>query len=267
MSASSGVYTADDLSAPSPSLPGAGAIPRKFKVTISTALAQTGAAKFLVGDLILLAPIPPQCNFYNYHISVPEVDSSTGWACDLGDTQVLANAVTAITSGSVALPAIGTTFTLTATASTASFTSTNGALMVGDNMIVNYESLSGSTFVNCRTFTTGGVIPNGAAIQQLGNTAAYQSNSQAGQGAAGVITPDYSIVVANAVVTSTAVANAVPAVIPSAYMTSALKIGATGPTFGNQQPFYLMMRCHSAITTVVTTGVMVGWIQYYMMGF
>lgn len=269
MAASSGVYLADDLSAPSPSLPNSGFITRKFTATIKTFLAQTGAAKPLLGDLLLLAPIPPQANFISYRIYCPNMDTGSGASLDLGDTQVLANTVTAITSGSVALPAPGTTFTLTATASTASFTSTNGALMVGDNIIINYESLSGSTFVNCRTFATGGVIPNGAAIQLLTNTAAYAAASTAGcANAAGVITPDYSIVAANAIVTSTSVQNGTPVVMPPAYMTSALKIGATGPTFGNQQPYYLMLRFHAAVTTLGTnTNAITGWLQYYLQGF
>lgn len=269
MASSSGVYLADDLLAPSPSMPNSGAIRRKFKATLATMLAQTGAAKFLLGDLILLAPLPPQCNFTSYRIYMPNTDTGSGASVDLGDTQVLANAVTAISSGSVAIPAAGTTFTLTATASTASFTSTNAVLLVGDNLIVNYESLSGSTFVNCRTFANGGVIPNGAAIQQLGNTAAYQAASTAGMAnLAGVITPDYSIVAANAVVTSTSVQNGTPVVMPSGFMTSTPKIGASGPTFGNQQPFYLMMRFHAAVTTLgTTTNAITGWIDYYMQGF
>lgn len=268
MAASSGVYLADDLMAPSPSLPNSGFITRKFKVTLATALAQTGAAKFLLGDLVLLAQLPPQSNFISYRIYLPNMDTGSGASLDLGDTQVLANAVTAVSSGSVAIPAAGTTFTLTATASTSSFTSTNGALLVSDNLIVNYESLSGSTFVNCRTFANGGVIPNGAAIQQLGNTAAYVAASTAGcANAAGLITPDITEVAANAVVTSTIVQNATPVVMPTAFITSTPKIGATGPTFGNQQPFYLMLRFHAAITTIgTTTNAITGWLQYYMQG-
>jgi len=236
---------------------------------LATALAQTGAAKFLLGDLVLLAPLPPQCNFVAYRIYNPNMDTGSGASLDIGDTQILANTVTAITSGSVAIPAAGTTFTITCTASTSSFTSTNGALMVGDNLIVNYESLSGSTFVNCRTFANGGVIPTGAAVQLLTNTAAYASQSTAGcANLAGVITPDYSIVAANAVVTSTSVQNGTPVVLPSAFQTSTPKIGATGPTFGAQQPYYFMMRFHAAITTLgTTTNAISGWIQYYMQGF
>lgn len=271
MASSSGVYLADDLLAPSPSLPNSGYITRKFKVTLSTALAQTGATKFLLGDLLLLAPLPPQCNFVDYRIYLPNMDTGSGASLDLGDTQVLANAVTAISSGTVAIPAAGTTFTLTATASTSSFTSTNAALLVSDNLIVNYESLSGSTFVNCRTFANGGVIPNGCAIQQLGNTAAYQAASTAGcANSAGIITPDYSVVtLSNAqIVTSTNVSNGTPTVMPTGFITSTPKIGATGPTFGNQQPFYLMLRFHAAITTIgVTSNLITGWIQYYMQGF
>lgn len=268
MAASSGVYLADDLMAPWPSAPNACYITRKFKATLSTMLAQTGAAKFLLGDLILLAQLPPQSVFVNYRIYVPNMDTGSGASLDLGDTQVLAGAITGITSGSVAVPAAGTTFTLTAAASTASFTSTNGALLVGDNLIVNYESLSGSTFVNCRTFATGGVIPNGSAIQQLGNFAAYQSQSTAGcANLAGVMTPDYSIVAANAIVTSTSVQNGTPAAIPAGFMTSTPKIGAAGPTFGNQQPVYLMLRFHAAVTTLGTsTNAINGWLSYYMAG-
>src|SRR5579872_4783061 len=160
MAASTGIYSADDYQRPSIGAPNSNYIRRPFTATISTMLAQTGAAKFLLGDVILLAPIPPRVTLLDYRIYTPSMDSGGTPGVDVGDTKVLAGAITGITSGSVALPAPGTTFTLTATASTASFTATNGILMVANGIIVNYESLSGSTFVNCRSSITGAVIPD-----------------------------------------------------------------------------------------------------------
>src|SRR5215469_9762004 len=106
MATSSGVYVSDDLFNPGIGNPNSAFVTRKFKCTLSTALAQTGATKFLAGDIILLAPLPPQCNFVSYRIYTPILDTSTGISLNVGDTQVLSGAVTGVTSGTVTLPAI-----------------------------------------------------------------------------------------------------------------------------------------------------------------
>ena len=264
MAASTGIYTSDDYNLPQISAPNSSYIRRKFKAKVSTMLAQTGAAKFLLGDVILLAPIPAQCTFVDYRVYLPILDSAAATTMDFGDTQVLAGAVTGITSGSVAIPTVGTTFTLTAAASTASFTATNGLLMVGNGIIVNYESLSGSTFVNCRTFLGTGVIPNGAAIQQMGNFAAYQAASAMGNNATMVLDQDRTLT-GTTIATLTVVQNATPVVMPKAFLTSALS--DSRPTLGNISPFYFTMRLHAAINTAVTTGTITGWVGYYEQGY
>lgn len=265
MAASSGIYTSDDLLKPSIASPSGDVIRRAFTCTVSTALAQTGATKWLLGDVILLCPIPPRCRLWDYRVYVPNLDSGSAVTLDLGDSQVLAGAITGITKGSVAFPAVGSTFTLTATASTSSFTSTNGLLSV-NGVLVNYESLSGSTFVNCRSYIGTGVIPDGAPINQCGNTAAYQSNIALGQNAVGYADHNTYWLTGGSVTLST-VLNATPVDFPATYQTAALKVGATGPTFGNVGPeFFLTLRIHTAVNTVVTTGVITGWITYSMLG-
>jgi hypothetical protein len=225
-------------------------------------LNQTGAAKFLLGDIILVCRMPPRSYLIDYRIYVPGWDTSTGLSWDVGDTQVLAGAKNGVVSGAVAIPASGTTFTLTATASTASFTATNGLLMVGNGIIVNYESLSGSTFVNCRTNSPSGVIPDQAIIQQCGNTAAYQAVALTGRSSvAGVITPDYNNTAANTFVTSTAVQNGTPALFGNAINT------APAAAVTNVNPFYFTMRFHAAITTLAASPLVCsGWVGYFMTG-
>jgi hypothetical protein len=266
--ANSGLYTADDYYWVSKSTPATHYVRRNFSCTIATALAQTSAAAFLAGDIILLAPLPQRCWFTDYRVYTPQMDSNVSptLAVNVGDTQVLAGAVTGIVSTAVTLPAtIGNTFTLTATASTSSFASTNGLLLVG-NILVLYESLSGSTFVNCRSYLNKVTIQPGWGIQQCGNLSAYQAASTFGQ-VASVLNENYAESSANTFVNSTVTLNSVPVFMPNASNTAAAQSNNTGPTLGNIGPFYyFLMQISTAAATQATTGIITGWVGYTMTG-
>lgn len=270
MANSSGIYFADDISQPSICLPNSGLISDGFVASIATMLATTGATKFLLGDFIALRPMPPGAELVDYRVYVPALDTSTGVTLNLGDTQVLAGAVTA-QSGTAAqtTPALGTTFTLTASASTAAFTSTNGLLMVGNGLIVTYASLSGSTFVGCLASSAGVVIAPGTGIQQIANTAAYQAAAVIGQSsAAGILRPDFNLT-GTTFATSTVVLNALPAYYPAGYNTVNPALNNYPPTLGNVSPIFFGIQIAATTTTAAsyTTAKIVGTVSYYLRGF
>ena len=265
MSTSTGLYLSDDLRNPAISEQDSGFVRRRFTASTATMLAQTGATTMLTGDVILLAPIGRKSLLTDFRIYVPDLDDGGGSASvtlDVGDTQVLSGAVTAVTKNAQTTPAVGTAFTLTATASTASFTATNGLLMVGEYPVI-YESLSGSTFVNCRTAWPGVVFPDGTAIQQCGNTAAYQSAAVIGQGVAGVITDKFNITGTTITIASPI---GTPAEIPSGFNTSSPATPGRPPTLGNIAPIYFTLRLSADINTAAAAGVITGWIGYHERG-
>ena len=270
MAAGSGIYFADDLSNPMIGSTDGTTITRGFIATPKTMLATTGATKFLQGDLILLAPIPVGALLFDYRVYVCPLDTSTGITLSLGDTQVLAAAVTGQTSGAQTTPTtLGTTFTLTAAASTSGFTATNGILNVGNNVFVSYSSLSGSTFLGCQASIAGYTWPSGTPIQQCGNTAAYQAAAVIGQSsAAGILRPDYNLT-GTTFATTTVVQNALPANYPPGFNTTIPAIGAYPPTLGNIAPNFLSLYIATTTTTAfayLATTQIVGSIVYDMKG-
>src|SRR5580658_2585743 len=133
------IYSADTLNLPPISGPGTGEIVQPFIATVNTMLAQptTAALGFLAGDLVLLAQIPQRAILTDYRVVMCNTDTSTGITWGLGDTSIASGAVTGQTSGSQTTPtSIGTSFTLTASASTSGFAS-SGVLLVG-NVLVQY---------------------------------------------------------------------------------------------------------------------------------
>lgn len=266
-------YFASDISNPWRNAPdGATVVERGFSLNYKNALAAAGAAAagFLINDYLVLAPIPTSGFVLSeYYIDAQAMDTSTGITLDLGDNQVLSGAVTGNTgTSSQTTPVLaGTSFTLTAAASTASFTSTNGLLMVGGCMI-SYGALSGSTFTTCYAAQQGFVIPPGSVIQQAGNTAAYNAVAVIGQSSA----EGYLFNMGNATGTTftaaTVVSQALPAGYPSSFNTG---FGVTPPiaTPYNLGPMFFMIRIHASATTnpTYTTAGIKGWHRGHYKGF
>jgi|SRR5882724_4174868 len=89
------VYTADNYTVPMPSFPGAG-IPmiREFAYTLTAA--------FVINDTIKLCKIPGAGTplvIDHFYVDVPDLDTSTGFVCDLGDDDTAAKFVAASTVG------------------------------------------------------------------------------------------------------------------------------------------------------------------------
>jgi hypothetical protein len=182
---------------------------------------------------------------------------------------VLPGAVVGQTAGAQTTPALGTSATLTAASSTAAFTSTNGTLIVGNNIIATYASLSGSTFVTVYFSQAGVVIPPGSPIQQAGNTAAYQAIAVIGQiSSTGILRPDYNLA-GSTLSTSTVNLAAVPAAYGPQLNTVVPATGSAPATYGSVNPVFFALRIHASPTTptTFTTQQFVGSISYYLKGY
>ena len=212
------IYFADTAILPPVMVPDSASVELPFIATLATMLLQTGAAGFLIGDVICLAPIPGKCTLLGYEVRIPEMDTGSAVTFDLGDNQILSGAINGTVGTAFTTPALGTSFTLTAAASTASFTATNGLLMV-NGILIGYASLSGSTFVTCYSSVAGVVIPKGSLIQQAGNTAAYQAAAAVQAGSAIALSP-WGSVSSTTVATATALPGAIPAVYGAPFNTS-----------------------------------------------
>ena len=241
------IYYADTALLPAISVPDSSSSEQSFIATLATMLLQTGAAGFLIGDIILLAPIPGGCTLNGYEVRIPELDTGSAVTFDLGDNTILSSATNGTVGTAFTTPALGTSFTLTAAASTSSFTATNGLLMV-NGILISYASLSGSTFVTCYSSVAGMVIPKGSLIQQAGNTAAYQAAAavQAGQG---IDLFPWGSISSTTVATATAVPSAIPAVYGQPFNTSSPP-GTPNPAvpaiIGQQ---WFLLRFHASPTT------------------
>jgi hypothetical protein len=260
------IYFADTAVLPSKSQPNAAAMEDSFIATLATMLLQTGAAGFLIGDVICLAPIPGGCTLQDYEVNIPELDTGSAVTFDLGDNQILAAATSGTVGTAFTTPALGTSFTLTAAASTASFTATNGLLMV-NGILIGYASLSGSTFVTCYSSVAGVVIPKGSLIQQAGNTAAYQAIA-AVQAGSGIVLLSWGSVSSTTVATATAVPSAIPAGYSSPFNTTPPP-GTPNPVvpaiIGQQ---WLTLKIHASPTTYnAATTPITGRINYTMRGY
>ena len=258
------IYYADDITNPAPSSPSADTITRHFIFTAATALTASGAAALLVGDFVCLAPIPGGAMLQNYQINVPDWDTgSTALTLDVGDNLILSGATNlTVSTTAFTTPVFGTSFTLTASASTSSFTATNGLLMVG-NVLVGYASLSGSTFVTCYSGSPSTYVPAGSLIQQAGNTAVYASTVAMVSSATNIINPGFSIQ-GTTIVSATSKPAAIPAFYPVPWNTVPL----TNPAVPqNMSQTYFMLKIHaSAGTWASGTLPLTGFIQYTMRG-
>lgn len=172
------IYFADDyFSVGTIGGPTGGSVVRSFVLTPTTALAQTGVSTstgFLIGDTLMLTPIPAGAVIDDFLINVPEFDTGSTVTFDVGDTTIASGATsgTVASTGGFTTAALGTSQTITASASTSSFTATNALIMI-NGYLFGYASLSGSTFVTAYCATPNVVIPGGALIQQAGNTNIY----------------------------------------------------------------------------------------------
>lgn len=270
------IYPADTLLLPpiAGSGQGSGEIVQPFIATVNTMLGYnnpsgTAAAGFLASDLILLSVIPPGAVLTGYRVLLPATDTSTGSTWGLGDTSVASGAVTGqLSTTAQTTPAnIGTSFTLTASASTASFAS-SGYLVVGNGLLVQYGGLSGSTFTTCYASSPNFMIPAGAPIQQIANTLFYNAAVAIGQSShAGLFAPDYWI--ANTTLTALLPKFQLPQAYPYGYNTMNPAVGAYPPTFGNVNPIYFVLECGANATTnpsYASTAQFVGHIQYMLRG-
>lgn len=247
-------------------LPQTGVICQPFVFTYATALATTGAAGFAIGDFLCLAVIPPKAVVMDYFIDMAEVDTGTTATWDLGDNLILSGAVNGLTSGVQTTPSsVGTSFTLTATASTASFTATHGLLMVNGHLI-SYAALSGSTFTTCYADTPSLVIPASSTILQAGNTGYYQQAMALGQSAESWAAK-WGNITGTSPVTSTVQANALPATYPTPWNTFQPVVPYATGTGGLAQigPMYLMLKAHASPTGNPAFGTtkLTGWVEYY----
>lgn len=262
------IYQADDATLPAFSAPNANAVVRPFIATPATMLTASGAAGLLIGDAIQLAPIPPGAVLYDFEIRIPELDTGSAVTYDVGDNVVLSGATNGVTSGVQTVPAaLGTSFTLTASASTAGFTSTNGFLMI-NGVMFGYGALSGSTFTTVYGGVPGMVIPSGSLIQQAGNMAAYTAIAAVQSGSAIVIKPAFSIS-STTVATSTAKPGALPVAYKAPFNTypnPAVGPNPAVPAQIGQRWFCLSI--HASPTTYNPPAVPItGWIAYYLKGY
>lgn len=257
------IYFADDISLGAITAPNSQAIERPFKATLATMLGTTGAAGVLIGDVICLAPIPGNCVLSGYEIRVPELDTGSAVTYDVGDNVVLSGAINGTVGTGFTTPALGTSFTLTAAASTSGFTATNGVLMINGHLF-GYASLSGSTFVTVYADAPGIVIPAGSLIQQAGNFAAYQAAAavQAGKGINMVPYGSLSD-------TSWASATALPGALPAAYIApyTTVDYSRNPPVPSQIGQTYFCMKIHASPTTYNAPSVAItGSIRYAMKG-
>lgn len=242
---------------------------RPFIATPTAMLATSGAAALGLGDAILLAPLSQGCMLADFEIRVPQLDSNATAAIkyNVGDNVVLAGAVSGLTSGVQTVPTVfGTTFTLTASASTASFAATNGFLTI-NGLLYGYAALAGSTFTGVTGQVPGVVIPSGSLIQQCGNLAVYGNAVAQGNLAGVVIKPGFNISGA-AVATTTAR----PGAIPNKYAVAANTFPnpATGPqpaVPAQIGPRWFMLSLSAAPGTYSAPTVPItGYIDYYNPG-
>jgi hypothetical protein len=253
------IYYSDDASGGQFGAATKGAITRSFVATSATMLTTTGAAGFLVGDIILLAPIPAGVVLDNYEVNIPEWDTGSAVSYDLGDNVVLSGATNGTVGTGFTTAAIGTSQTITAAASTSSFTATNGALMI-NGVLFGYASLSGSTFVTAYASVPGVVIPKGALIQQAGNFSAYQAIAVVQAGGAIVLLP-WGSVSATTVATTTAVPSALPAVYGTPFNTTGTPNPAVPAQIGQT---WFALKIHASPTTYNAPSVPItGFIQYH----
>ena len=258
------IYYADDAAIPAIGAATADAITRNFVLTPATALKTTGAAGFLIGDVLLLAPIPGGAILSDYTIAVPELDTGSAVTYDVGDNLILSGAIsgTVGATNGFTTAALGTSQTITAAASTSSFTATNGVVMI-NGILFGYASLSGSTFVTAYSSVAGVVIPGGALIQQAGNFSAYQAIVVVQTGGAVVINPGFSLS-ATTVATATAVPSALPATYPVPWNT----VGSVNPPVPTQiGQTWFALKIHASPTTYNAPAVPItGYIRYGMLG-
>lgn len=258
------IYYADDAGIPQIGSSQSGDITRNFILTPATALKTTSAAGFLVGDILLLAPIPGGAILSDYNVAIPELDTGSAITYDLGDNLILSGAtnINVGASNGFTTAALGTSQTITAAASTASFTSTNGVLMI-NGIMFGYASLSGSTFVTAYSSVAGAVIPGGALIQQAGNFAAYQAIAAVQSGGAIILQPDFSVS-STTIATSTAVPSALPATYPVPWNT----VGIPNPPVPTQiGQLWFALKIHASPTTYNAPSVPItGYIRYGMLG-
>lgn len=261
-------YLADDAALPAFS--GPTLLRRPFIGTTANMLAASGAAAIGLGDAILLAPLSSGCMLADFEIRIPQLDSGATAAIryNVGDNVVLAGAVGGTTSGVQTVPAaFGTTFTLTASASTASFAATNGFLTI-NGLLYGYAALAGSTFTGVVGQTPGVVIPSGSLIQQCGNFAAYGAAVAQGNLAGTVIRPGFSVSGA-AVATTTSRPAAVP--VKYAFPVNTFPNPAVGPqpSIPTQiGPRWFILSINAAAATYSAPTVPItGYVDYYNPGY
>ena len=256
------IYYGDDALYPAISADNSWGIERPFVATCATMLGQTTATGFLIGDLIVLAPLPVGAVMSGFEVRVPGIDSAAVATFDLGDNTILAGAVSGTVGTAFTTPALGTSFTLTASASTAAFAATNGNIMINGHLF-GYASLSGSTFVNVYSDQGGLYVPAGALIQQAANTAAYAQAVAITTGNGVTIFPWGSVSG-----TATATATAKPGGVPVRFgpvMNTVPKPNPAVPTQIGQH--FLTLRLRSSPTAYVAPSVPItGSVRYYMAG-
>lgn len=261
------VYTADDLYTGSPSAPNANLVRRSFVCTLATMLGQTGATGVGLGDIILLAPIPGNVMLTDFVIRIPELDTGSSIAYDVGDNVILSGAtnINVSTTAQTTQATAGGTFTLTASASTASFTSTNAFLSI-NGCIIAYAALSGSTFTTCNAQFPNFSLPAGALIQQMGNQNVYGAVVLPNGSANAVsIHPDFAVS-GTAVTTSTSKPGALPVRYAAPFITQPSGTNPAVPAQIGQRYFSLVI--HTAPGTYNAPAVPItGHIDYFLTGY
>ena len=265
------IYSSDTLGLPPISGPISNETTNLFIATINTMLAQptTAALGFLAGDIILLSIIPGGGVLTDYRVAMPATDTSTGITWSLGDSSIASGAVTGQTSSTAQTTptSIGTSFTLTASASTASFAA-SGLLLVGSTL-VQYGAITGSTFTTCYAQSPGVVWAGGTPIQQAANYAFLNAAVAIGRSSlTGVIGPDYWVT-STPTATFFAPSNTLPQPYVTPYNTFNPATGGYPPTLGQLAPVYFLMRCGASATTNPTyasTAQIVGAIRYVVRG-
>ena len=101
------IYFADTAILPPVMVPDSASVELPFIATLATMLLQTGAAGFLIGDVICLAPIPGKCTLLGYEVRIPEMDTGSAVTFDLGDNQILSGAINGTVGTAFTTPALG----------------------------------------------------------------------------------------------------------------------------------------------------------------
>lgn len=262
------IYTADDLYTVVPSAPNANVVERSFICTPATALLQTAATGFVTNDIILLAPIPGNAVLVDWVIRVPQLDTGATMRLDVGDNVVLSGAVnitTSTTTANVTQTTAGGTFTLTASASTASFAST-GFLMVNGQLIA-YTAITGSTFTGCNAQLGNVNIPPGSLVQQAANTQVY-SAVVVPQSAVGITLFPWGAVSSTTWTTATSKPGAIPVRYAAPFNTQP-PVGQPNFSVPAQQgQRYFTMDFNAGPGTYSAPSVAItGSIRYYMTGY